>query len=80
MIKDWEKEMSKYIVYTEIHHEHGSPENEHPERWYYGTYDYTKANEVALELGGKWPIYHCVCEEELAKYLGIQNMPKNENI
>ena len=61
--------MSKYIVYTEIHHDE-------VERWYYGTYDREKANDVALEMGGAYPIYHCVCKEEDAEELNIQNLPK----
>ena len=60
-----------YVVYTEIH------ENGQVERWYYGTYDTSnRANEVALMLGGEWPIYHCVCDADKAKDFGIQNLPK----
>jgi len=59
-----------YIVYTQIH-------NDGVQRWYYGTYaDRDRANEVALELGGSYPVYHCVCSIEEAETLGIQNMPK----
>lgn len=59
-----------YIVYTEIIKENGV------ERWYYGTYrESDRANEVALELGGEHPIYHCVCGAEDAKALKILNLP-----
>lgn len=58
-----------YIVYTEIH-ENGI------ERWYYGTYDRHTANEVALALGGEYPIYHCVCKAEEADAFGILNLPR----
>lgn len=63
--------MSEYIVYTEIHHDQGETE-----RWYYGTYTREKANEVAIELGNNYPIYHCVCEEKDAEKFGILNMPR----
>lgn len=58
----------EYIVYTEIL-ENGV------ERWYYGTYDYDRANEVALELGSEYPIYHCVCALEDAERMGVKNLP-----
>ena len=59
-----------YVVYTEIH------ENGSLERWYYGTYSSkNRANEVALELGGRWPVYHCVCPKDEAVDYGIQNLP-----
>lgn len=59
-----------YIIYTEIHNE-GKVE-----RWFYGLYESRKeANEVALDLDGKWPIYYCVCKYSEAKELGIQNIP-----
>ena len=61
----------KYIVYTEIHTENGV------ERWYYGTWsNKDTANEVALELGGAWPTYHCVVEADRAEAFGIQNLPR----
>ena len=60
-----------YIVFSEIH------KDGKVERWYYGTWpDRNSANEVALELGNNWPVYHCVCPEEEAEEFGIQNMPK----
>ena len=59
-----------WVVYTKIH-ENGSHEN-----WYYGCYDnYNKANEVALDLGGSWPVYHCVCEAEKVRDYNIKNVP-----
>ena len=59
-----------YIVYTEI------IDDDEIERWYYGMYDDKNwANEVALELGGKFPVYHCVCREDEVKGLGIKNLP-----
>lgn len=61
-----------WIVFTEIHNENGV------ERWYYGKWsDRDRANEVALELGGEWPIYHCVCAEADAEKFGIQNLNSN---
>ena len=58
-----------YIVFTE------SFEGAQVERWYYGRWaDKNTANEVALDLGGQWPIYHCVCTAEEAVVLGVQNM------
>ena len=59
----------EYIVYTEI------LENGKVERWYYGTYNRDRANEVALELGGEYPIYHCVCALADAERMGVQNLP-----
>lgn len=60
-----------YIVYAEIH------KDGKVERWYYGTWaDRNRANEVALDLDGHWPIYYCVCKEEEAEELGIQNLPR----
>lgn len=62
----------KYIVYTEIHGNNGDTE-----RWYYGIWeDRNEANEVALELGGEYPVYHNVCPLSQAKELRIQNMPR----
>lgn len=62
-----------WVVYTEIHTDEGV------ERWYYGRWhDKHIANEVALELGGSWPTYHCVCQEQEAKDLGIMNMPRKK--
>ena len=59
-----------FIVYTEIL-------GDTIQRWYYGTYaDNNRANEVALELGGAYPVYHCVCSIDDAQDLGILNMPK----
>ena len=59
-----------YIVYTEIH------ENGQVERWFYGLYESREeANEVAIALGGKWPIYYCVCPYPEAKTLEVQNIP-----
>lgn len=59
-----------FTVYTEIH------ENGTVERWYYGTYaDRDRANEVALELGGEWPVFHCVCPRDEAEAWGILNLP-----
>ena len=58
-----------YVVYTEIH-EAGTIE-----RWYYGTYSRAEANDVAYELGGSWPVYHCVCSAEEAEAMGVQNLP-----
>lgn len=61
----------RYVVYTKIHKEDGTIE-----RWYYGVYkNEDRANEVALELGGEYPVYHCICEEEEAKNYGIMNLP-----
>lgn len=59
----------KYIVYTEL-------VEDAVERWYYGTYEYERANEVAQMLGSSYPVYHCVCSEEAAAELGIKNMPR----
>lgn len=62
--------MEKYVVYTQIH-ENGTIQN-----WYYGTYNSKdRANEVAKELGGKWPVYHCVCTKSEAMKGGIENLP-----
>lgn len=61
--------MKKYVVYTEILKEEGI------ERWYYGTYTRERANEVALQLGNEYPIYHCVIEAEEAVEFGIKNLP-----
>ena len=65
----------KYIVYTEIHNINKM------ERWYYGTYDHNKANDVAYELGryenedGDM-VYHCVCKTSEARDFNILNLPK----
>lgn len=60
-----------FTVYTKIHKEDGTIE-----RWYYGRYgSEDRANEVALELGGGWPLYHCVCETSEEKALKILNCP-----
>lgn len=60
-----------WVVYTEIHKETGI------ERWFYGLWkDRDQANEAALDLDGHWPVYYCVCREDEAKELGIQNMPR----
>lgn len=61
--------MEDYIVYTEIHA--GSD----MERWYYGTYDRNRANEVALNLGNSNSVWHCVCKIEEAKALNVLNLP-----
>ena len=62
-----------YIVYTEIH------KDGEVERWYYGTWPTRDwANKTALELGNKWPVYHCVCPEDEAEEFGIQNLPKKK--
>lgn len=59
-----------WVVYTEIH------ENENIDRWYYGTYkDRDRANEVALELGNEYPIYHCVVSLEDSIKFNIKNLP-----
>lgn len=57
-----------YIVYTEII-------GEELERWYYGTYTREEANRVAYELGGDYPVYHCVCKAEDAEKFNILNLP-----
>lgn len=60
-----------FTVFTEIH------ENGTVERWYYGTYnDRDFANEVAIDLGNEWPVYHCVCRAEEAEDWGILNLPR----
>lgn len=60
-----------YIVYTEIH------KDGKVERWYYGTWaDRDRANEVAMDLDGEWPIYYSVCREDEAEELGVQNLPR----
>lgn len=60
----------RYVVYTQIH------EAGRIERWYYGTYnDRNRANEVAYDLGGEYPVYHCLCKESEAKDYNIQNLP-----
>ena len=60
-----------YTIYTEIH------ENGTTERWYYGTYaDRDMANEIAIDLWGEWPVYHCVCRAEEAEALGVLNLPR----
>lgn len=59
----------KHVVYTETITENGI------ERWYYGTYDEDRANKVALELGGEYPTYHCVCREDEVEELEIKNLP-----
>ena len=62
----------KFVVYTEIH------ENRTVERWYYGTYDYERANQVAIELGIEpHHIYHCVCAKNEARALKVLNLPDN---
>lgn len=64
-----------WVVYTEIHEDGDHLLPGEVERWYYGRWaDRDKANEVAIELGNEWPTYHCVCAEEDAEKLGIQNM------
>lgn len=56
-----------FVVYTEII-------GKEIERWFYGRYtSYERANEVALALGGEYPIYHCVCKEEDIVRFGIRN-------
>ena len=58
-----------FIVYTEIL-------GNGVERWYYGTYESREeANEVAYELGGKYPIFHCVCATNEAKDYEVMNLP-----
>lgn len=64
----------KYIIYTEIISKSGT------QRWFYGRYDNEdRANDVAYELGQDREngIYHCVCDEDEAKKLSIQNMPED---
>lgn len=61
--------MKDYIVYTEIH------TGGDMERWYYGTYDRNRANEVALSLGNDNGVWHCVCKTEEAKALNVLNLP-----
>ena len=62
----------RYVVYTKIHKEDSSIE-----KWYYGVYsDSNRANEVALELGAEYPVYHCVCKEDEVKKQGILNLPE----
>lgn len=59
-----------WIVYTAIHGMAGV------DLWYYGSYETRgRANEVAYELGGNYPVYHCVCHRDDAKELGVQNLP-----
>lgn len=61
-----------YIVYSEIH------KDGKVERWYYGTWaDRDRANEVAIDLDGHWPIYYGVCREDEAEELGVQNLPRD---
>ena len=61
-----------YIVYSEIH------KDGKVERWYYGTWaDRDRANEVAMDLDGHWPIYYDVCREDEAEELGVQNLPRD---
>lgn len=65
------EEEKMFTVFTEIH------ENGRVERWYYGTYnDRDFANEVAIDLGNEWPVYHCVCRAEEAEDWGILNLPR----
>lgn len=61
---------NNFMVITEIH------ENGKMERWYYGTYNRARANEVALELGGEWPVYHCVIPANEAESWGVKNLPR----
>ena len=58
-----------FVVFTEIINDNGI------ERWYYGTYEKARANEVAYQLGGEYPIYHSICPLEDAKKWGIKNLP-----
>lgn len=63
--------MENYVVYTEMF------VNNSVERWYYGRYDYNRANEMAMELGNDYAsnIFHCVCTMEEARELGVKNLP-----
>ena len=67
--------MEKYIVYTEIINRNGL------ERWYYGTYDHERANEVTIDLGSSYDheeresVAHCVCKACEAEAFGVLNLP-----
>lgn len=66
-----ERECDDYVVYTEIHTNGGL------DRWYYGTYTRNRANEVALELGGEYPVFRCVCKATQVHDYSIKNLPDN---
>lgn len=62
---------TRYIVFTEIHYKDG-----YIERWYFGRFNNRdKANEIAIELGNQYPIFHSVCAESDAEDFDIHNLP-----
>lgn len=59
-----------FIVITEIHTKTSI------ERWYYGTWQNgSDARKIALRLGNKWPICHCVIPATEAEIWGVRNLP-----
>lgn len=60
----------EYIIYTEIF-------GETIERYYYGSYNRNKANEVAMQMNRSAgsDTHYCVCDMEQAKALEVMYLP-----